>query len=65
MNETMKAKDFVLDDQLLMNRAVNYNRWLFSLVAPWLYGRVLEIGSGIGNITERILDSAHKVTDLT
>jgi len=36
--------------------AGRYNRWLFSQVAPHLGRRVLEVGSGIGNLTRLMLD---------
>lgn len=58
-------KDFVVEDQALMDAAVNYNQWLYSLIAPWLKGNTLEIGSGIGNITMYILGAAKNVRSLT
>lgn len=61
----IKNKDFSVNDQLLMEEAANYNRWLFSLVSSWLNGSVLEIGAGIGNITRHILKESKKVTSLT
>lgn len=36
-------------------KADQFNRWLFSSVQPHLKGSILEIGSGIGNISEFIL----------
>jgi SAM-dependent methyltransferase len=29
-----------------------YNAWMFELLAPYVTGRVLEVGAGIGNISE-------------
>lgn len=57
--------DFMVNDQLLMEKAVNYNRFLFSLIEPWLMGNVLEIGSGIGNITQQVLEHSQKIKSLT
>jgi SAM-dependent methyltransferase len=37
------------------------NRWLFSKLAPHVHGDVLEIGSGIGNLSGLIVDSAARV----
>ncbi len=34
--------------------AINYHRWLMSLLEPWLRGRVLEVGSGYGQYTVEI-----------
>jgi SAM-dependent methyltransferase len=39
-----------------MTEARNYNRWLFQRVEAALGRRVLEIGSGIGTMTEYLLD---------
>ena len=36
-------------------KADRFNSWLFSSVEPYLKGSILEIGSGIGNISEFIL----------
>lgn len=32
--------------------ANNFNRWMYSSIRPYCKGRVLEIGSGVGNISE-------------
>ncbi|MBI4014260.1 MAG: glycosyltransferase, partial [Candidatus Rokubacteria bacterium] len=55
----------VLDDQdnadpgyqtlLRLSRAERYNRWMFRQLAPHLGQRVLEIGSGIGNLTRYLV----------
>jgi ubiquinone/menaquinone biosynthesis C-methylase UbiE len=37
---------------LIMRKVSWYNRWLFSFVKPYLKGRILEVGGGIGNFTE-------------
>jgi glycosyltransferase involved in cell wall biosynthesis len=39
----------------VMQRAMNYNGWLFGKFKPHVRGRVLEIGSGVGNITRFLL----------
>ncbi len=36
--------------------APNYNRWMFDRLRPWVGHRVLEIGSGIGNLSAFLLD---------
>ncbi|OGM04446.1 hypothetical protein A2715_05070 [Candidatus Woesebacteria bacterium RIFCSPHIGHO2_01_FULL_39_32] len=35
----------------IMKLAGWYNNWLFSLVKPYLKGKILEVGTGIGNFT--------------
>ena len=47
-----------------MARAVKYQRWQFAMVAPFLAGRVLEVGGGIGNFTPRIAGVAQSVVSL-
>src|SRR5688572_21856961 len=32
--------------------ARRYNRWMFERIRPWIGDRVLEIGSGIGSVSE-------------
>jgi len=50
----------MLDDALFesaaqMAQANNYNDWTFSLFAPLVRGRVLEVGCGVGSFTRRIV----------
>jgi len=40
----------------IMEGAGKYNEWLFQQCAPFLGQRVLEMGSGLGNITHFLLD---------
>jgi glycosyltransferase involved in cell wall biosynthesis len=47
----------VVDQTLTrMKKLHRYNQWIFSEFRPFLGRRVLEIGSGIGNITRFLLD---------
>ncbi|RYG01704.1 MAG: class I SAM-dependent methyltransferase [Chitinophagaceae bacterium] len=43
-----------------------FNKWMYDTIAPYLKGAVIEIGSGIGNISEHLLTKADSVylTDL-
>ncbi len=46
--------------------APRFNRWMFDRVRPWVGDRVLEIGSGIGNLSQFLVDRASVVlTDTT
>ena len=36
--------------------ARNYNRWLTDRLQRWVGRRVLEIGAGLGNMSEFVLD---------
>lgn len=39
-----------------MRKARRFNRWQFGRIAPWIGNDVLEVGCGIGSLTERVLD---------
>jgi SAM-dependent methyltransferase len=49
----------------IMQAAPRYNRWQYSRIAPYLGRRICEIGSGIGNMSTLILDSAPDLLILT
>ena len=49
----------------IMQAAPRYNRWQYSRIAPYLGRRICEIGSGIGNMSALILDSAPELLLLT
>jgi SAM-dependent methyltransferase len=44
-----------------MAHAVAYNSWLLERAQPWLHGRVLDVGAGIGTHTLRIRELADEV----
>lgn len=58
---TQTADAFVSEDLLQMQLAPRYNAWLFRLIEPFLGSRVMEVGCGIGAITEKILARADYV----
>ena len=35
----------------VISKAGRFNRWMYDTVSPYCHGRILEIGSGIGNIS--------------
>lgn len=45
--------------------AGNFNRWMYETIKPYCIGRILEIGGGIGNISNCLLEDGHElvVTD--
>lgn len=58
----MKEVDlFTKEDQQVMAVAANYTTWLFHLLVPYLGRRVFEIGSGVGNLSRKIL--SHPTVD--
>ena len=50
------SPEYIVGDQQRMSRAVNYFNWLYQLAEPHLGRRVLEVGCGLGNFTQRLLD---------
>src|SRR5947209_2078197 len=47
-----------------MAKAHHYRRWQFQMVAPYLKGKVLEIGGGIGNFTPDLARAAESVVSI-
>jgi 2-polyprenyl-3-methyl-5-hydroxy-6-metoxy-1,4-benzoquinol methylase len=43
-------------------RATHFNKWLFDTISPWCKGPVLEVGSGIGNISSFFLKKEISLT---
>jgi glycosyltransferase involved in cell wall biosynthesis len=39
----------------LLQKATGYNRWVYQMLRPWVGRDILEIGSGIGNMTRYFL----------
>ena len=60
----IEVDPFFMNDLLQMEKANNYRRWQFDMVAPSLQGDVLEVGGGIGNFTCELASVATSVTSL-
>jgi len=39
----------------IVSEAPRYNAWMYDTIAPWLGMRILEVGAGIGNMSEQLL----------
>jgi len=52
----MKVKNIDVESETLelFSLTHNYNKWLIQKIAPWVKGRILEVGCGIGNLTSLI-----------
>jgi len=56
-NTTLSPRnESVFTDLHVLHEARRYRSWLFSLIQPHLGQRILEVGSGIGNYTDMLLD---------
>lgn len=60
LRETMDPQAMSLDTLEKLQSARNYNQWILALCRPFLGRRVLEIGSGIGNMTGYLLEGADR-----
>jgi 2-polyprenyl-3-methyl-5-hydroxy-6-metoxy-1,4-benzoquinol methylase len=45
-----------------ISRANKFNQWMFDTIYPYCKGRILEIGSGIGNISQFFVDAKAFIT---
>lgn len=45
-----------------ISKADKFNYWMYSLMKPYLKGKILEIGSGIGNISQFAIKENKKIT---
>lgn len=51
-----------MDTLEVVSEADNFNKWMYKTIKPYCSGRILEIGSGIGNISEYFLNNKHNIT---
>ena len=54
-SDNFETNIHIKSDLELLNKSVNYRKWLFQIIKPFLGERILEAGSGIGNYTEKML----------
>ena len=45
-----------------ISEAGGFNKWMYSAISPYLQGKILEIGSGLGNISGFLLEDKQNVT---
>ena len=60
-NESWRADPSGYETLDLLSEAHAFNRWMFETIAPYCKGRVLEIGSGIGNLSDYLLKHQEEV----
>ena len=46
----------------MIAKADRFNRWMYDQFKHQLKGEILEIGSGIGNISQLVIEEGHSVT---
>jgi 2-polyprenyl-3-methyl-5-hydroxy-6-metoxy-1,4-benzoquinol methylase len=65
MSETFSFKELDaegLETLKVISDADNFNNWTFETIKPFCSGAILEIGSGIGNISRRFIESDYDIT---
>jgi 2-polyprenyl-3-methyl-5-hydroxy-6-metoxy-1,4-benzoquinol methylase len=45
-----------------ISEAHRFNRWMYETIRPWCKGEILEVGSGIGNISRFFLEEGKQLT---
>jgi SAM-dependent methyltransferase len=59
MSEILGNSKYGTDTLEVISEAVHFNRWMYETIKPHCTGEILEIGSGIGNISQFfIIDGA-------
>jgi len=56
MTEQSSNDNVMVADLEVMSQAVNYRQWMYRRIEPFIGQRILEVGAGIGNFTELLLD---------
>jgi SAM-dependent methyltransferase len=51
-----------LETLKVISEANHFNQWTYETIAPYCRGKILEIGSGIGNISEHFINSGRDIT---
>jgi 2-polyprenyl-3-methyl-5-hydroxy-6-metoxy-1,4-benzoquinol methylase len=51
-----------LETLLAISKADAFNKWMYETISPYLKGSILEIGSGIGNISGYFLQHSQAIT---
>ena len=51
-----------LETLSIIKKAENFNRWMYQTIKPYCSGQILEIGSGIGNISQFFLRDGYQIT---
>lgn len=58
----IENNDVSLDTLSVIKKAENFNRWMYQTIRSYCSGEILEIGSGIGNISEFFLRDGYQMT---
>jgi len=62
LNTTASKDPVGLHTLEVIAKADRFNRWMFDQFKDQLKGEILEIGSGIGNISQLVIEKGHSIT---
>jgi SAM-dependent methyltransferase len=62
MTETTGNLQYGTDTLEVISSASNFNRWMYETIKPHCKGKILEIGSGIGNISQFFVEEGAEIT---
>ncbi len=62
MTETTGNLQYGTDTLEVISSASNFNRWMYETIRPHCKGDILEIGSGIGNISRYFVENGAQIT---
>lgn len=62
MSETKGNSKYGTDTLEVISAANNFNRWMYETIKPHCSGQILEIGSGIGNISRFFIEDGAEIS---
>lgn len=63
-NKEFKHKDVDqegLEILSVISKADNFNKWMYETIKPFCKGKILEVGSGVGNISKYFLENSSEI----
>ena len=64
MKTEIKYKEIDIEGEDTLNvisAADNFNEWMFKTIRPYCSGKILEVGSGVGNISNYFLNNDYEI----
>jgi SAM-dependent methyltransferase len=56
ISDASLENDSVAHSLAILSQVYHYNHWIYNCVRPFLWGAILEVGAGVGNITQFLLN---------
>lgn len=62
MSEVLGNSQYGTDTLEVISEAKEFNQWMFQIIKPHCTGNILEIGSGIGNISQYFIEDGANIS---